>query len=174
MRIVFVIQLEFMNLKLCGEMILKAYNQTFDLPYTIIRPSALYGERCVSRRVGQIFIENAIQDKEIKINGDGEERLDFTYIEDLIQGISLCCESEKAKNEIFNITYGNSRKINDLLNILKKEFQDIKIEYKERDKLMPIRGTLSIDKAKLINFSPKYSIDVTQNISIGIEVFGMS
>ena len=149
------------NLKLCGEMILKAYNQTFDLPYTIIRPSALYGERCVSRRVGQIFIENAIQDKEIKINGDGEERLDFTYIEDLIQGISLCCESEKAKNEIFNITYGNSRKINDLLNILKKEFQDIKIEYKERDKLMPIRGTLSIDKAKkLINFSPKYSIDV--------------
>ena len=43
MRIVF-IQLEFMGSKLCGEMILKAYNQTFDLPYTIIRSSALYGK----------------------------------------------------------------------------------------------------------------------------------
>ena len=45
------------TLKLSGELLIKAYNQIFDLPYTIIRPSALYGERCISRRVGQIFIE---------------------------------------------------------------------------------------------------------------------
>ena len=49
------------TLKYSGELLVKAYKQVFDLPYTIIRPSALYGERCVSRRVGQIFIENAIQ-----------------------------------------------------------------------------------------------------------------
>ena len=67
------------TLKLSGELLVKAYNQVFDLPYTIIRPSALYGERCVSRRVGQIFIENAIQGNEININGDGEDKLDFTY-----------------------------------------------------------------------------------------------
>ena len=73
------------TLKLAGELILKSYNQIFDLPYTIIRPSALYGERCVSRRVGQIFIENAIQNLDININGNGEEKLDFTYIEDLMR-----------------------------------------------------------------------------------------
>jgi dTDP-D-glucose 4,6-dehydratase len=67
-----VIQLEYMAaLKLAGEIIIKSYNQVFDLPYTIIRPSALYGERCVSRRVGQIFIENAIQGLDININGNG-------------------------------------------------------------------------------------------------------
>ena len=43
--------------KLSGEHIIKAYNEVFDLPYTIIRPSALYGERCVSRRVGQILLK---------------------------------------------------------------------------------------------------------------------
>ena len=43
------------TLKYCGERIIKAYNQVFDTKYTIIRPSALYGERCISRRVGQIF-----------------------------------------------------------------------------------------------------------------------
>jgi nucleoside-diphosphate-sugar epimerase len=48
------------TLKYSGELIVKAYNEVFDLPYTIIRPSALYGERCVSRRVGQIFIENLV------------------------------------------------------------------------------------------------------------------
>ena len=79
------------TLKYSGELLVKSYNQVFDLPYTIIRPSALYGERCVSRRVGQIFIENAIQNNDIFVNGDGEDKLDFTYIEDLVEGIYLCC-----------------------------------------------------------------------------------
>ena len=34
------------TLKYSGELMVKAYNQVFDLPYTIVRPSALYGERC--------------------------------------------------------------------------------------------------------------------------------
>ena len=87
------------SLKYAGEIIVKSYKQVFDLPYTIIRPSALYGERCVSRRVGQIFIENAIQGKNIESNGDGNEKLDFTYIEDLVNGIVLCCENKNALNE---------------------------------------------------------------------------
>ena len=88
------------TLKYSGELLVKAYNQIFDLPYSIIRPSALYGERCVSRRVGQIFIENAIQGLDITINGDGSEKLDFTYIEDLIAGIGLCCEKRAQKSNI--------------------------------------------------------------------------
>ena len=36
---------------------------------------------------------------DITINGDGEDKLDFTYIEDLVRGISLCCENNKALNE---------------------------------------------------------------------------
>ena len=148
------------TLKYAGELMLKSYNQVFDLPYTIIRPSALYGERCVSRRVGQIFIENAIQNLAININGDGEDKLDFTYIEDLVRGISNCCDNEKAKNQIFNVTYGNSRKINDLINILKSVFPNIKINYKDREKFMPERGTLKNEKAKnLINFKAEYPIE---------------
>lgn len=46
-------------LKVAGEKMVMAYNQVFNLSYTIVRPSALYGERCVSRRVGQVFIESA-------------------------------------------------------------------------------------------------------------------
>jgi nucleoside-diphosphate-sugar epimerase len=148
------------TLKLSGEMIVKSYKQVFDLPYTIIRPSALYGERCVSRRVGQIFIENAIQNLKIKINGDGEDRLDFTYIQDLVEGIISCCENNSAINQTFNLTYGNSRKINDLIEVLKNDFPKIEVEYLQREKFMPERGTLKIDKAKkLINFQPKYKIE---------------
>lgn len=148
------------TLKYSGELLVKAYNQIFDLPYSIIRPSALYGERCVSRRVGQIFIENAIQGLDITINGDGSEKLDFTYIEDLIAGIGLCCEKESAKNQTFNLTYGYSRKINELTEILKQEFTEIKIFYKEKEKFMPERGTLDVSKAKkLLGYNPLNSIE---------------
>tara|TARA_B110000261_G_C13008649_1_gene327156 strand:- start:23 stop:1024 length:1002 start_codon:yes stop_codon:yes gene_type:complete len=148
------------TLKYAGELMVKAYNQVFNLPYTIIRPSALYGERCVSRRVGQIFIENAIQNLDITVNGDGEEKLDFTYIADLVRGIGDCCETDRSINETFNITYGNARKINELLDVLKIEFPKIKVFYKEKEKFSPERGTLKTDKAKkLLNFKAKNSIE---------------
>jgi nucleoside-diphosphate-sugar epimerase len=149
------------TLKYAGELIVKSYNQVFDLPYTIIRPSALYGERCVSRRVGQVFIENALQGKDIEINGDGNEELDFTYIEDLIQGIRLVCENKNSINKTFNITFGNSRKISELISIINKEFKNIKFHFKEKEKLTPERGTLNIDKAKkLLNYNPTNPLEV--------------
>ncbi len=148
------------TLKFSGELLVKSYQQVFDLPYTIIRPSALYGERCVSRRVGQIFIENAIQNLDIIINGNGEEKLDFTYINDLVDGISECIENEKAINQTFNLTFGNAKKINDLIEILNSEFPNLTVKYREKEKFMPERGTLSINKAKeLIKYNPNYSIE---------------
>ena len=147
-------------LKFSGEKLVIAYNQVFDLPYTIIRPSALYGERCISRRVGQIFIENAIQEKPIIIDGDGNDKLDFTYINDLMHGIEMVIKNEKSKNQIFNLTHGNGRPINELIEILRANFPKIVIQKKERDKLMPERGTLSIEKAKnLIGFKPIWSLE---------------
>ena len=147
-------------LKYAAEKIIISYNQVFDLPYTIIRPSALYGERCISRRVGQIFIENALENKQIEIHGDGSEKLDFTYIKDLIDGITKVIECPDSKNEIFNLTYGNARSIDDLLDILKNSFPSVVIKKIPKDKLMPKRGTLSIDKAKsLLKFKPSWSID---------------
>lgn len=147
-------------LKYCGEKIVVAYNQVFDLPYTIIRPSALYGERCVSRRVGQIFLENAIQGQDITIHGHGGDKLDFTYIQDLIQGVAKSISNPKARNEIFNITYGQGRKISEMADMVKAAFPNININYLPKDDLTPDRGTLSIQKAKdLIGYKPQFNLE---------------
>jgi len=147
-------------LKFAGEKLVIAYNQVFDLPYTIVRPSALYGPRCVSRRVGQVFIESALQGLEISIQGDGSDHLDFTYIDDVVSGIVNVLEHENSKNQIFNLTYGESRSIDRMAKILLKHFPGIKIDYSPRDKLMPNRGTLCIDKARqMIGFSPQFPLE---------------
>lgn len=147
-------------LKYSGEKMVKAYNQAFDLPYTIIRPSALYGERCVSRRVGQIFIENAIAGLPITVEGDGDDRLDFTYINDLVAGVRNVIESPNSINETFNLTYGESRSIAQMADIIKEHFPNIKVNYIPKDKLTPDRGTLSVEKArKLIGYNPEYPLE---------------
>ena len=148
-------------LKVGGEKIVIAYQQVFGLPYTIVRPSALYGARCVSRRVGQVFIENAMRGIKLRVDGDGAERLDFTYIDDLVQGVCLTIEKPEARNQIFNLTYGSSRPIGELLEMTRRAFPDVQVERVERDKLMPERGTLSIAKARrLLGFDPKNPVDV--------------
>lgn len=148
-------------LKFAGEKMVIAYNQVFNLPYTIIRPSALYGERCVSRRVGQIFIENAMNKLDVNINGKGEDRLDFTYIGDLVEGILCTLSNKNALNQIFNITYGSSRSITEMAEILKAHFPDLRINYLPKDSLMPDRGTLSVEKAKrMIGYNPSHPLEV--------------
>jgi len=147
-------------LKYGAEKLVIGYSQVFDLPYTIIRPSALYGERCVSRRVGQAFIENALNGIDLTVNGDGTDALDFTYIEDLVQGIILCITEAAAKNEVFNLTFGVGRRIQEMAQIVLDSFPGLKLSHKPRDSLMPERGTLSIDKAKrLLGYSPQYPLN---------------
>lgn len=148
-------------LKVAGEKLVIAYNQVFKLPYTIIRPSALYGPRCVSRRVGQIFIESALEGTKLRVDGDGSERLDFTYINDLVEGVLLILQAPEAHNQIFNLTYGHSRSIADLVTIVKQFFPEALVEHVVRDHLMPFRGTLSVQKARdLLGYAPAHPIEV--------------
>ena len=147
-------------LKYGSEKIIIGYNQTFDLPYTIIRPSALYGERCISRRVGQIFIENSLFGKEIVMADNGKESLDFTYIKDLVEGVTRCIGNKNALNQVFNLTYGKACSIADMAEIIKQNFPGIKVKNIERDKLMPQRGTLNVDKARdLIGYNPSWHLE---------------
>ena len=148
------------TLKYCCEMMIKSYNEVYNLKYTIVRPSALYGERCISSRVGQIFLEKKINNEEIIINGDGTDKLDFTYIDDLMNGVYKIIVNKKSINQIFNITFGNARKITDMLNLVKKNFKNVKVTYEKRDKLIPKRGTLSTHKAKkLLNFKSSHPLE---------------
>ncbi len=148
------------SLKYSGERMVTAHQQVFDLPYTIIRPSALYGERCISRRVAQIFIEQAMAGEKLSVAGDGSDRLDFTYIDDLVDGVVNVMQNEAARNEIFNLTCGRGRSIAELIGVLREDFPAVTIQYQDRDRLMPSRGSLCVAKAKsLIDYNPQYPIE---------------
>ncbi len=145
-------------MKLAGEVVTEGLCKLHKIPYTIIRPSAVYGPKDMNRRVSQIFIENAFEKKKIYIQGKNE-KLDFTFIKDLANGSILAARSKRGVNEVFNITCGKGQTLLSYVIYLKKKFPGLKYIIQERDKTKPSRGTLSIKKAKkLLGYKPKYSL----------------
>ena len=94
-----------------------------------------------------VFKDSKSKNKEIKVEGPNE-KLDFTYIDDLVDGLILAASKKKAINQTFNITYGKGRKLIEFVNILKKYYPNLKVQIRPKDKSKPSRGTLSIKKAK--------------------------
>jgi len=153
-------------LKLSGELMVRAYGEVFDLPWTIIRPSALYGPYCVSRRVIQIWVENAFMGSNLFVQGDENEALDFTHVADVVRGVRLMVGNEKAYGEVFNITTGKAERIIDVANYIVTMFHEIYnksidvIHSKDREELTPRRGTLKIDKATaILGYLPQFNTE---------------
>ena len=151
------------NTKFMAERLLRTYHHHHGLGIVIIRPSALYGERCISRRVSQVFIENALTAKPLRLEGGGDGRLDFTYIEDLVDGMirSMAMHEVEGQSQTFNITFGNARTIRELADVVKSVVPDVRFEERPRADDKPIRGTLSTERARnILGFEAGYPLEV--------------
>lgn len=148
------------GMKLAGEYMVKTYSQRYDIRYSIVRPSAVYGPTDNNRRVLGLFLTNAITGNKIRVkNGDSTE-LDFTYVDDVVQGIKLVTLSSASDNRTFNITKGKSKTLNEVVEVIKSKYPNTEVEYIEGETFRPSRGALDITRAKqLLDFYPKYDIE---------------
>lgn len=150
------------NAKFMGERLVRTYRTQYGLGTTVIRPSALYGERCISQRVSQKFVENALTGKPLLLEGGGDGRLDFTYIKDLVQGQvrALALHDGPQNSNTFNITFGNARTIKELADIVDSVVPGTILEERPRAVDKPVRGTLSTDRAKsVLGFEPEWPLE---------------
>lgn len=151
------------NSKYMGERLVRTYADQYGMGVTVIRPSALYGERCVSRRVSQAFIENALLGKPLLLEGGGDGRLDFTHILDLADGIvrTLAVHGGPGTTNTFNLTFGNARTIAELGAIVKSVIPNAELKTMPRNEEKPVRGTLSTERAReQLAFVPQLPLEI--------------
>ena len=87
--------------------------------------------------------------------------MDFTHVDDLVAGVSATIGNPVAFNETFNITYGSSRSLADLIEILRDYFPDLEVVHNPVPKSYVKRGTLNIDKARsVLGYRPENDITV--------------
>ena len=166
--------------KYAGEVMTETYSRRYGIPYSIVRPSAVYGPYDVNRRVSQIFVENALLGKPITLFGGGHQTLDFSFVEDTAQGIIQVMFHENGAGEAFNITYGRGYSLREFAEILKSHVPDLEVNIvAEEDVFRPKRGALSIAKAKeLVGYDPQVSLEegIQRYLDVyrGLEVFNHS
>ena len=148
------------SMKLSGENITRAYGHRFEIPYTIIRPSAVYGPTDCNRRVTEIFLRNALEGKRLRLDNGGHHKLDFSYVKDTARGFLLAADHEEAESETFNITRGEGRSIRELAEVVADLVDGTEMYSEERTVYRPNRGALDISKAKnVLGYEPEYSLE---------------
>jgi UDP-glucose 4-epimerase len=148
-------------MKLAGEWLVKDYARKFGLEYTIIRPSAVYGELDVTDRVIGKYMEAAMHGKELHVKGENEV-LDFTHVSDTATGFALAALSNNARNQTYNITRSDPRSFTllDVANMVVLSAGKGTIVCSDKDTSFPTRGRLSIKKAmQELSYSPTVNID---------------
>jgi len=145
--------------KITAERFVKHYHSQFGVDYAIVRPSGVYGPGDMDDRVLSKFFQRAMNNETIEVH-DGDNRVDFTYLEDTADGIIKATLSD-VKNMSFNITAGNATSLRTAAEkIIELTGSKSDIVDTGAHKLYPRRGTLDITRAKtLLGYEPTTSFD---------------
>lgn len=151
--------------KLAGEAYCSAYYRTFGLKTVALRFGNAYGPR--SKHKGSVvakFFKQALADKPLMINGDGNQTRDFIYIADLVQAIVLASNAD-CGGEVFQIATHKESTINELARKMKELIEretgkKVALIYREPLPADVRRNYSDISKAKsILGFQPRYSLE---------------
>lgn len=103
--------------KASSDHFVRAYGETYNLPYVISNCSNNYGEYHFPEKLIPLFINNIINKKPLPVYGDGEFTRDWLYVQDHARAIDLIFHKGK-NNQTYNIGGFNEWKNIDLVRLL--------------------------------------------------------
>lgn len=149
--------------KLIGEQYCKLYEDLYGLEFNIIRPFNAYGTRMpitgIWTSAVATYINALKKDIPFVKFGDGEQRRDFIYIDDIVDQLILMAHS-KVHGEAFNCGSNVNASINELLALIRK-LMGKKIEpIKHPKQFEPSQTLADITKPwALLRWTPKISLE---------------
>ena len=160
--------------KKSNEVLAYSYSSIFKLPCTALRFFTVYGPYGRPDMALFKFTKNILENKKIELYNNGNHKRDFTYVDDIVQGIDSIIKKpnkNKIPFNVFNIGKGNSRKLKDYLTLIEK-----KIGKKAKIKKLPLqKGDIikTHSDIKLLKKSTGYKpqIEIEEGITNFIEWF---
>jgi len=103
--------------KASSDHFVRAYGETYNLPYVLSNCSNNYGEFHFPEKLIPLFINNILQEKPLPVYGDGNFTRDWLYVQDHARAIDLIFHKGK-NHETYNIGGFNEWKNIDLVRLL--------------------------------------------------------
>ncbi len=120
--------------KYAGEQLCELYNKVYDLPTAICRFYNVYGEHQLEdgayATVIGIFEKQYRNGKPLTVTGDGEQRRDFTHIDDIVDGLVRCglnllTDAKVSNGQAYELGRGKNYSINEITEM----FGQTEVEY---------------------------------------------
>ena len=150
--------------KLSNEIIASSYSKNFNMKTIGLRFFTVYGPYGRPDMAYYSFLDDLKKNKKIKVFNKGNMLRDFTYVDDVVTGITNLINFNMKKNhDVINIGKGKPDQLMKLIKLIEVNYQKkFKIEYTKNIPNGDIKKTFSnVNKlTKLIKWSPKVNLDV--------------
>jgi UDP-glucuronate 4-epimerase len=147
--------------KAAGELLCHTYSHLFDIRTVCLRFFTVYGARQRPDLAIHKFSRLISEGKPIQIFGDGTTRRDYTYIDDVIQGVRSAIDYEGSMHEIFNLGESETTELRRLVELIEENL-GMKAMI-DRQPMQPGDVPITfadISKArKLLNYDPKTRVE---------------
>ena len=176
--------------KICED-IVSLYCKTDNLKAIGLRFFTVYGPRCRPDMATYIFLNSIKNDNIINLYGDGSIKRDFTYIDDIVDGIYNCISYNiiNGMHKIYNLGNNSPITLNDFIktceNIIGKKaiinkkdsfIEDVPITYADitnakKDLNYNPKTSIQIGLEKTYNWILQYDINLSKRLPEGIKIF---
>ena len=100
-----------------ADLLVQAYNRTFNLPITISRCSNNYGPYQFPEKLIPLMIANCLNDKPLPVYGEGLNVRDWLYVEDHCRAIDIIIHKGRV-GEIYNVGGHNEMRNIDIVKLI--------------------------------------------------------
>jgi nucleoside-diphosphate-sugar epimerase len=146
--------------KLAAEHLCSLYHRNFKVPVVSLRYFTVYGPNQRPDMAFHRFIRAILDDRELKIYGNGEQTRDFTYISDIVEVNMTAALLPDVEGKVYNIGGGTRISVNGVLKMLGQiTGRPVKVKHEPVQVGDPRHTFADTDRAKKeLNFNPQISI----------------
>lgn len=157
-----------------GELLCHTYSHLYGLRCVCLRFFTVYGPRQRPDLAIHKFAKLISAGKPIPVFGDGTTRRDYTYVDDIIDGVMAAISYDKTNYEVFNLGESRTVELNELISLLEKELDTHAIIDRQPSQPGDVPQTFAdISKAReLLGYDPKTQIE--EGLPRFVEWFRMS
>ena len=121
--------------KLAAEAMTLAFRESYGISTLVYRLFNVYGPKqnpdSLYAAVIPKWIFAAFKGEPLVVYGDGEQKRDFTFVDDVVQILSRSIRENHDADYPVNLAFGNPVTLNEIIGVFKSYFGGIKVEYKE-------------------------------------------
>ncbi|HEY0429538.1 MAG TPA: GDP-mannose 4,6-dehydratase [Pyrinomonadaceae bacterium] len=106
--------------KAAGELLCHTYSHLYNIRTVCLRFFTVYGARQRPDLAIHKFSKLIWEDKPIPLFGDGTTRRDYTYIDDIIEGVRASIDYSETMHEVFNLGESETVELKYLIELIEK------------------------------------------------------